>query len=164
LTGFWFIHKPLPTKLAAAKASDCDRTQQSRDAKRRSLILSHPFDQARRGAKAVAGGTGMTVTQRDRDLGTGYAMKPSTTRTELASARRGTPRGELLRRYLHPVGLSPTPRISPEKCACTARIWCCFAADGLDAGGASGHDPIGVASDQGAPPVEFEAGNFIREV
>ena len=46
----------------------------------------------------------MNVTQRDRDLGTGYAMKPSTTRTELTSVGRGTPMGELLRRYWHPVG------------------------------------------------------------
>jgi hypothetical protein len=28
---------------------------------------------------------------------------------------------------------------------------------------AAGRDPIGVSFDQGAPPVEFEAGNFIRE-
>jgi hypothetical protein len=28
---------------------------------------------------------------------------------------------------------------------------------------ASGRDPIGVAFDQAASPVEFEAGNFIRE-
>src|SRR5947199_9059273 len=55
--------------------------------------------------KAAAGGNGMTITQRDRDLGTGYAMKPSTTRTELTSVGRGTPMGELLRRYWHPVGL-----------------------------------------------------------
>ena len=27
----------------------------------------------------------------------------------------------------------------------------------------AGRDPIGVAFDPGAPPVEFEAGNFIRE-
>src|SRR5258705_3826966 len=46
----------------------------------------------------------MNITQRDRDLGTGYAMKPSTTRTELTSVGRGTPMGELLRRYWHPVG------------------------------------------------------------
>lgn len=52
-----------------------------------------------RGAKAGAGGNGMTITQRDRDLGTGYAMKPSTTRTELTAVGRGTPMRELLRRY-----------------------------------------------------------------
>jgi len=32
----------------------------------------------------------MTITQRDRDLGTGYAMKPSTTRTELTSVGRSS--------------------------------------------------------------------------
>ena len=53
-------------------------------------------------SKAVAGGNGMTITQRDRDLGTGYAMKPSTTRTELTSVGRDTPMGELLRRYWAP--------------------------------------------------------------
>ncbi len=37
----------------------------------------------------------MTITPRDRDLGTGYAMKPSATRTELTSVGRGTPTGEL---------------------------------------------------------------------
>ena len=47
----------------------------------------------------------MTITQRDCDLGTGYAMKPSSTRTELTAVGRGTPMGELLRRYWHPVGL-----------------------------------------------------------
>ena len=28
---------------------------------------------------------------------------------------------------------------------------------------ATGRDPIGVSFDQASPPVEFEAGNFIRE-
>jgi hypothetical protein len=28
---------------------------------------------------------------------------------------------------------------------------------------AAGRDPIGVSFDQGAPPVAFEAGNYIRE-
>jgi hypothetical protein len=28
---------------------------------------------------------------------------------------------------------------------------------------AAGHDPIGVSFDADAPPVRFEAGNFIRE-
>jgi hypothetical protein len=28
---------------------------------------------------------------------------------------------------------------------------------------AAGRDPIGVSLDPSAPPVEFEAGNFIRE-
>jgi hypothetical protein len=57
----------------------------------------------------------MTITQRDRDLGTGYAMKPSTTRTELTSVGRGTPMGELLRRYWHPVGLVADATDIPRK-------------------------------------------------
>ena len=48
----------------------------------------------------------MNITQRDRDLGTAYAMKPSSTGTELTEVRRGTPMGELLRRYWHPIGLA----------------------------------------------------------
>lgn len=65
------------------------------------------------------------ITQRDRDLGTAYAMKPAHTRTELTSVVRGMPMGELLRRYWHPVGLISdarrSPRASPtpsSRCAC----------------------------------------------
>jgi hypothetical protein len=65
--------------------------------------------------KATAGGSGMNITQRDRDLGTGYAMMPSTTRTELASVGRGTPMGELLRHYRHPVGLVSDATDIPRK-------------------------------------------------
>ena len=57
----------------------------------------------------------MNITQRDRDLGTGYAMKPSTTRTELTAVGRGTPMGELLRRYWHPVGLVGDATDIPRK-------------------------------------------------
>ncbi|WLA52195.1 Rieske 2Fe-2S domain-containing protein [Bradyrhizobium elkanii] len=57
----------------------------------------------------------MTITQRDRDLGTAYAMKPSSTRTELTSVGRGTPMGELLRRYWHPVGLTGDATDIPRK-------------------------------------------------
>ena len=57
----------------------------------------------------------MNITQRDRDLGTGYAMKPSATRTELTSVGRGTPMGELLRRYWHPVGLVGDATDIPRK-------------------------------------------------
>lgn len=57
----------------------------------------------------------MNITQRDRDLGTGYAMKPSTTRTELTAVGRGTPMGELLRRYWHPVGLVADATDIPRK-------------------------------------------------
>ena len=35
----------------------------------------------------------MNITQRDRELGTAYAMKPSTTRTELTQVGRGHVRG-----------------------------------------------------------------------
>src|ERR1700730_16217979 len=44
-------------------------------------------------------------TQRDRDLGPAYAMRPPASRTELTEVGRGTPMGELLRRYWHPIGL-----------------------------------------------------------
>ncbi|MEH2527397.1 hypothetical protein V1288_005306 [Bradyrhizobium sp. AZCC 2176] len=179
--------------------------------------------------KAVAGGSGMTITQRDRDLGTGYAMKPSTTRTELTSVGRGTPMGELLRRYWHPVGLvaDATDRLDaadrrhdlPHLCrgpreefgrhrtdalqiqrqvlvghdrtrapAISRRLRSAgrpgpvtlhseehfgqsdrgilmirrMLSDQLEAI-AAGRDPIGVSFDSNAAPVEFEAGNFIRE-
>ena len=57
----------------------------------------------------------MNITQRDRDLGTAYAMKPSTSRTELTAVGRGTPMGELLRRYWHPIGLSPDAGDVPRR-------------------------------------------------
>ena len=44
----------------------------------------------------------MNITQRDTDAGTAYAMRPSASRTELTEVGRGTPMGELLRRYWHP--------------------------------------------------------------
>jgi hypothetical protein len=46
----------------------------------------------------------MTISQRDGDPGTAYALKPPARRTELTSVGRDTPMGELLRRYWHPVG------------------------------------------------------------
>jgi phenylpropionate dioxygenase-like ring-hydroxylating dioxygenase large terminal subunit len=55
------------------------------------------------------------ISERDRDLGTAYAMKPPTTRTELTSVGRGTPMGELLRRYWHPVGLVADATDIPRK-------------------------------------------------
>ena len=64
----------------------------------------------------------MNITQRDRDLGTAYAMKPSANRTELTEVGRGTPMGELLRRYWHPVGLAADATDAPEKSARWARI------------------------------------------
>ena len=38
--------------------------------------------------------------------GSAYALKPPTYNARLAEVGRGTPMGELLRRYWHPVGLS----------------------------------------------------------
>jgi phenylpropionate dioxygenase-like ring-hydroxylating dioxygenase large terminal subunit len=57
----------------------------------------------------------MNISQRDHDLGTAYAMKPSTTRTELTEVSRGTPMGELLRRYWHPIGLIADATDIPRK-------------------------------------------------
>jgi nitrite reductase/ring-hydroxylating ferredoxin subunit len=52
--------------------------------------------------------------ERTLDQGTAYNRGPSTYRAELTEVGRGTPMGELLRRYWHPVGLSShatgTPR------------------------------------------------------
>jgi phenylpropionate dioxygenase-like ring-hydroxylating dioxygenase large terminal subunit len=41
-----------------------------------------------------------------RDEGTAYEMRPASYKSELVEVARGTPMGELLRRYWHPVGLS----------------------------------------------------------
>ena len=57
----------------------------------------------------------MNITQRDRELGTAYAMRPSASRTELTEVGRGTPMGELLRRYWHPVGLAADATDTPRK-------------------------------------------------
>jgi len=57
----------------------------------------------------------MNITQRDRDLGTAYAMMPSATRTELTEVGRRTPMGELLRRYWHPIGLAADATDTPRK-------------------------------------------------
>jgi nitrite reductase/ring-hydroxylating ferredoxin subunit len=51
---------------------------------------------------------------RPRDQGTAYTLPLPSHDTELTEVRRGTPMGELLRRYWHPIGLAadagPTPR------------------------------------------------------
>jgi hypothetical protein len=57
----------------------------------------------------------MTITQRDRDLGTAYALREPATLTELTSVARGTPMGELMRRYWHPVGLASDATDIPRK-------------------------------------------------
>ena len=70
----------------------------------------------------------MNITQKDGDLGTAYAMKVPVTRTELTSVARGTPMGELLRRYWHPIGLVCRRRpIRRGKCGVSARTSSCFA-------------------------------------
>jgi phenylpropionate dioxygenase-like ring-hydroxylating dioxygenase large terminal subunit len=40
------------------------------------------------------------------DVGTGYYRKPGTHNARLTEVRRGTPMGELMRRYWHPIGLA----------------------------------------------------------
>src|SRR5690242_9658966 len=57
----------------------------------------------------------MTISQTDRELGTGYARRAATTRTELTMVGRGTPMGELLRRYWHPIGLTADAGDTPKK-------------------------------------------------
>src|SRR3954469_10308651 len=57
----------------------------------------------------------MTVTQRDRDLGTAYALREPSSRTDLTSVARGTAMGELMRRYWHPVGLAKDATDIPRK-------------------------------------------------
>jgi len=57
----------------------------------------------------------MNISQRDRDLGTAYAMRPPATRTELTEVGRGTPMGELLRRYWHPIALAADATVVPRK-------------------------------------------------
>jgi nitrite reductase/ring-hydroxylating ferredoxin subunit len=67
------------------------------------------------GSKAGREEAAMNITQRDRDLGTAYAMRPSASRTELTEVGRGTPMGELLRRYWHPIGLVAEATDIPRK-------------------------------------------------
>jgi len=50
-----------------------------------------------------------------RDEGTAYQMRPAGYRPELVEVGRGTPMGELLRRYWHPVGLSADAMDRPRK-------------------------------------------------
>jgi hypothetical protein len=72
-------------------------------------------------SKSRGGRTAVNITQRDRDLGTAYAVRPSTTRTELTAVGRGSPIGELLRRYWHPIGLSSDAGDARAKCARSAK-------------------------------------------
>lgn len=52
---------------------------------------------------------------RPRDEGTAYEMRAPAIKTELVAVTRGTPMGELLRRYWHPVGLSHDAGATPRK-------------------------------------------------
>jgi nitrite reductase/ring-hydroxylating ferredoxin subunit len=49
------------------------------------------------------------------DEGTGYTRKPSSHDAKLTEVGRGTPMGELLRRYWHPVGLSTHATTTPRE-------------------------------------------------
>jgi phenylpropionate dioxygenase-like ring-hydroxylating dioxygenase large terminal subunit len=58
----------------------------------------------------------MTVTQTPRrDEGTGYDMRPASFKSDLVRVGRGTPMGELLRRYWHPVGLASDANGTPRR-------------------------------------------------
>src|ERR1700756_3417850 len=48
------------------------------------------------------------------DTGTGYDTRPSTYVARLTEVGRGTPMGELLRRYWHPVGLAADAGATPR--------------------------------------------------
>ena len=51
---------------------------------------------------------------RPADQGSAYAMKPSAHNAKLTEVGRGTPMGELLRRYWHPVGLASHATATPR--------------------------------------------------
>jgi phenylpropionate dioxygenase-like ring-hydroxylating dioxygenase large terminal subunit len=58
----------------------------------------------------------MDVTQSPRrDEGTGYEIRPPKYKSVLVEVGRGTPMGELLRRYWHPIGLTSDATDTPRK-------------------------------------------------
>jgi phenylpropionate dioxygenase-like ring-hydroxylating dioxygenase large terminal subunit len=57
----------------------------------------------------------MSVFEGPVDTGTAYEMAPSTYKVALTEVRRGTPMGELLRRYWHPVGLCADAGATPRR-------------------------------------------------
>lgn len=57
----------------------------------------------------------MNFIQRPPDEGTGYDMRPSHIKDDLVRVGRGTPMGELLRRYWHPIGLSADASDTPRQ-------------------------------------------------
>ena len=50
----------------------------------------------------------------ERDTGTGYERKPSTYNADLTEVGHGTPMGELMRRYWHPIGLAADAGDTPK--------------------------------------------------
>ncbi|HEX3995137.1 MAG TPA: hypothetical protein VHX39_28515, partial [Acetobacteraceae bacterium] len=48
------------------------------------------------------------------DQGTAYELPPPSHDAELTEVRRGTPMGELLRRYWHPIGLAADAADTPR--------------------------------------------------
>ena len=61
------------------------------------------------------------------DTGSAYDMEPSSYNASLTEVGRGTPCGELMRRYWQPVAISRDVIDTPQKSACLARISSCFA-------------------------------------
>jgi phenylpropionate dioxygenase-like ring-hydroxylating dioxygenase large terminal subunit len=55
------------------------------------------------------------LTPRPRDEGTGYEMRAPVIKSDLVEVSRGTPMGELLRRYWHPIGLTKDAGGTPRK-------------------------------------------------
>jgi phenylpropionate dioxygenase-like ring-hydroxylating dioxygenase large terminal subunit len=55
------------------------------------------------------------LTPRPRDEGTGYEMRAPVIKSDLVEVGRGTPMGELLRRYWHPIGLLKDAGGTPRK-------------------------------------------------
>ncbi len=55
------------------------------------------------------------VQQPHRDEGTAYELRAPQIKTDLVEVGRGTPMGELLRRYWHPVGLTADANGTPRK-------------------------------------------------
>lgn len=56
----------------------------------------------------------MTLIDRTADTGTAYGRAPATYIRQLTEVGRGTPMGELLRRYWHPVGLTSDATTTPK--------------------------------------------------
>ena len=59
--------------------------------------------------------TGARVSRIEPDTGTAYGMPPPTHLAALAAVGAGTPMGELMRRYWHPVGLTADANETPRK-------------------------------------------------